>query len=219
MAVDQPIQNEQWLPIPGYEGLYEVSDHGRVRSLGRSFTRRDGRKYTRGSRMLRPVAKTSGHLTVRLYGVGGQSEWIMIHRLVAYAFIGPCPPGALVLHWNDVPDDNRAENLRFGSYTDNQVDAVRNGRNGSTKKTHCPQGHEYTPENTAIYGGSRCCLTCTRKNRRENARKYRARRGHSRKSRCRNGHEFTPETTGYTPTGRRRCLECARDRAMRHQQS
>lgn len=153
--------SERWKPVVGYEGLYEVSDHGRVRS---------GKLK---GRTLKLWANTGGHLRVPLYR-DGQMSMRYIHRLVLEAFRGSCPPGHEACHYDDDPSNNRLENLRWDTRSSNELDKVRNGNHNNAKKTHCPQGHEYTPENTyRRSNGARMCRTCHRD--RERAR-YEARR-------------------------------------------
>lgn len=160
---------ERWLPVCGYEGLYEASDQGRVRSLDRTIIAQGARgphKRTYKGKILRPgVTRSTGYLSVILYK-GNKGESRPIHVLVATAFLGP-GDGLHVLHCDGSRDNNRLENLRWGTRSDNLRDAVRHGTHPQTKKTHCPHGHEYTPENTLITptrkGGTypaRRCLTC-----------------------------------------------------------
>ena len=69
--MSQPTQ-EQWLPVVGYEGIYEVSDHGRVRSVLRSKICSNGVTRTVRGRLLSPTPrKNGGHLQVQLY-----TDWI-----------------------------------------------------------------------------------------------------------------------------------------------
>lgn len=118
----------------GFEGLYEVSDHGRVRSLDRivTYERRDqysGRiiriDRRRRGQMLRPGRMGSGHLSVCL---GRASGSMLVHVLVLEAFVGPKPDGREGLHWDDVPGNNRLPNLRWGTRADNLNDGIRNGK-------------------------------------------------------------------------------------------
>jgi hypothetical protein len=90
--------------------------------------------------------------------IGG--KMYKIHALVAAAFIGPRPPGLEVMHANDIPTDNRVENLSYGSRAENIATMT-------ARRTHCPQGHEYSPENTKVYRNSRFCRTCARKYQRD----------------------------------------------------
>ena len=159
-------EQEHWLPVVGYEGLYEVSDQGRVRSLDRCVRARDNGVRLAEGRLLNATTLRSGHKRVKLSN-DTNCKMALVHRLVLEAFIGPAPEGKpLALHNNDIPDDNRIENLRWGSYRDNQMDRVRNGRDANKNKTHCPQGHEYTEENTYSWKrGWRACRTCQKQNR------------------------------------------------------
>ena len=158
-------EQEHWLPVVGYEGLYEVSDQGRVRSLDRWVRARDNGVRLAEGRLLNAATLRSGHKRVTLSN-DTNCKRALVHRLVLEAFVGPAPEGKpLALHNNDISDDNRIENLRWGSYHDNQMDRVRNGRDTNKNKTHCPQGHEYTEENTYVDGrGWRACRTCQKQN-------------------------------------------------------
>lgn len=166
MADEQPTP-ERWLPVVGYEGKYEVSSTGRVRSLSRRVEHRDGTDRWLDGRILKATADRKGHLYVSL-GAGNR-RWV--HRLVIEAFVGPIPEGKMVLHWNDIPGDNRIENLRIGDHRENSADSIRNGRHPSCRRTHCPHGHEYTPENTYVHktSGARVCRACMRWNDRKRA--------------------------------------------------
>lgn len=150
---------ETWLPIPDWP-MYEVSDHGRVKSLARTVTDKHGRVSRRREVVLKQV-DCNGYGVVSLYRSDGtRREW-RVHILVAAAFLGPMPTGCtLVRHLNDVPRDNRLENLAYGNASSNGLDAVRNGKHPESSKTHCDNGHEFTPENTAVYGGHRYCIAC-----------------------------------------------------------
>jgi len=152
------VTDEVWKQIPGYEGIYEVSDRGGVRSMNRLDAR--GRK--RVGKPLAQVTASSGHKYVSLFG-GGRRTRFGVHALVLMAFVGPRPPRHDACHWNDVPGDNQIENLRWGTRSDNRLDAVRNGCHNMASKTHCPYGHAYTPENTYHYpNGARACNECRR---------------------------------------------------------
>lgn len=124
---------ETWKSVVGFEGIYEVSDHGRVRSIDRIevYDRVDqysGRTISvrrrHIGRILRAAAIKSGHLYVML----GRGEHRLIHTLVLEAFVGRCPPRHECCHRDDVPHNNRLSNLRWGTRSDNLRDAVRNGR-------------------------------------------------------------------------------------------
>lgn len=169
--------NENWLPIPGFEGLYEVSDVGRVRSVNRLVKHRcDGLKRLRGKMIAqRPGLKASGHLKVILYRDGkGHPLWV--HRLVLEAFVGPCPDGLMALHADDDPKNNTLSNLSWGTRSQNLLDAVRNGRHWQVNKTHCKQGHPLSGNNLRIRSksGNRDCKECGRIRSRKHAQRKRA---------------------------------------------
>ena len=112
---------EVWKPVVGREGEYEVSSFGRVRSLDRTIVRRDGLRLRLRGRVLRPQARDARYWSVDL-GAG----MVRIHELVAAAFLGPRPPGALVLHRDDDGRHNVLNNLRYGSNSENRDDACLN---------------------------------------------------------------------------------------------
>jgi hypothetical protein len=123
--------NERWLPVPGYEGSYLVSDRGRVASLRHS----DGPR--REPYMLKP-SKCAGRPVVSLCG-GRPPRRESVGRLVLLAFVGPCPPGMECCHANDDPWDNRLENLRWDTRRANVADARRNGRLALGERRHNAQ--------------------------------------------------------------------------------
>jgi hypothetical protein len=138
----------QWRPVVGYEGRYEVSDTGIVRSfLGRNVI------------YLVPIKMHRGHLTVSLCKNGKMAPQF-IHRLVLEAFVGPCPPGMMCRHLNGDPSDNDLENLRWGTASENGLDTVLHGKHHQKLKTHCPQGHEYAGDNLRVHGTRRVCRAC-----------------------------------------------------------
>lgn len=151
---------ESWLPIPGWEGLYEVSSHGRVRSLDRSVHYPGGWSVPMAGRVLKQRLSTNGYPYVSLTN-GARRETARVHRLVAHAFHGEPEPGHFALHRDDVKTNNTAENIRWGSPSDNNYDAVRNGRNHLAAKTHCAHGHEFNEANTYVRAtGGRVCRQC-----------------------------------------------------------
>lgn len=116
---------ETWKDIPGYEGRYQVSDLGRVRSLDRRVNIGNGFTRMMRGRILRPAAsKNNPHLYVILgHGTAGSP----VHQLVARAFHGPRPEGQEVRHLDGDPQNNRADNLAYGTRTENLLDIYRVG--------------------------------------------------------------------------------------------
>ena len=128
-GVTLPPFAEEWRDIPGYEGKYQASSLGRIKSLRRMVRGRTrvGTPFLRSvpEHILKPgVYCRAGHLSVVLgHGENGRP----VHQLVALTFLGACPKGMEVLHINGDPTDNRIENLRYGTRTQNILDVYRQG--------------------------------------------------------------------------------------------
>ena len=117
------MMEEIWKDIKGYEGLYQVSNMGRVRSLDRDITiTYKGILHTRHYRgkMIKPKYATAGYQGVMLAN-SGEYKQFQIHRLVALHFVDGYKDGLVVNHKNEIKDDNRAENLEFVTYTYNNT--------------------------------------------------------------------------------------------------
>lgn len=121
-----PASCEIWRDVPGYEGRYQASDLGRIRSLDRRVNIAHGSTRLMRGRVLRPACqKNDPHLTVVLgHGKAASS----VHRLVALAFLGPCPEGQEVRHLDGNPQNNRADNLAYGTRAQNILDVYQTGR-------------------------------------------------------------------------------------------
>lgn len=140
------MTTETWLPVPGYEGLYEVSDQGEVRSLDRTLEYKSGHLQRVRGRVLKHPTSRNGYPVVVLCN-SGVEVMKYVHQLVLEAFVGPRPDGMLGLHWDDVKTNNSLTNLRWGSRTENAQDSLRNNGHPSLDKTHCPRNHELTEPN------------------------------------------------------------------------
>jgi len=127
------ILTEEWRPVVGYEGCYNVSNLGRVKSLERFSRGHD----TRGQfsirhlkeRILVPVSLGNGYVAVKLHSRQKQQKAsrYLVHHLVAAAFLGPRPPGLWVLHGPNGSSDNSTANLRYGTPKENSADRYRDG--------------------------------------------------------------------------------------------
>jgi hypothetical protein len=116
---------ERWLPVVRYEGLYEVSDLGRVRSMDRAIPFKGTTRLYPG-RLMR-ITNNRGYLSVRLSRESKGSVF-GIHRLVMAAFVGPCPDGMIVCHGPRGALDNRLCNLSYGTRKKNSgPDRLRDG--------------------------------------------------------------------------------------------
>lgn len=107
----------------GYEGLYEVSNLGNVRSLDRASRRRDGSFYRwlTGAVKVQSVSKF-GYYTVCL-SKKGVVRVRPVHALVCDAFLGPCPKGKERMHIDGNCKNNNVLNFRFGTHRENMIDA------------------------------------------------------------------------------------------------
>jgi len=165
-------QLAEWRDIPGYEGHYQASSEGQIKSLARSYTNRMGQIQPIRERILRPGnGESYRYLSLVLRATDGKSRrtW-KVHQLVARAFHG-LPPfdGAEICHTDGDPLNNRAENLRWDTRSANGLDSVLHGSNIHAKKTHCAAGHPFSPDNTTYHGPRgtrRKCVTCMRQYRR-----------------------------------------------------
>lgn len=162
---------EQWRAVRGYEDFYQVSSHGRVRSLDRI----DALGRNRAGQMRRPYRDHGGYLRVALFA-NGKKRVPAVHRLVLAAFVGPQPVGAEGCHWDGDPANNHLSNLRWDSHDSNMRDSVRLGSHRNAHVEHCPRGHKYTPENTYTDpAGNRRCRECRRVSSKEYGRRHQER--------------------------------------------
>lgn len=116
---------ENWRSIPGFEGRYEVSDSGRVRSVDRTITTSRGSRRYKGMLLSPGKMNDFGHVTVMLGQEGGSR---CVHEIVLLAFVGPPDKGQECRHLNGDGGDNRLENLCWGSRSQNGKDTTRLGR-------------------------------------------------------------------------------------------
>ena len=117
------MTEEVWRDIEGYEGRYQVSNMGRVKSLGRKD--RFGRVIK--ERILEPAVTHNGYLRVGLH-VDGKRKMLRVHRLVCEAFHENPDNKSEVNHVNEDKTDNRACNLEWSTRTENCNHGSRNER-------------------------------------------------------------------------------------------
>lgn len=119
---------EEWRAIPGYEGLYEVSDIGRVRSLPRWVNNHGGRRFVPEKILSLHVNTRRGNYRSVMLANEGRTERHRIHVLVLRAFVGERPsPIHHGLHRDDDPANNYLSNLRWGLPAENEEDKRING--------------------------------------------------------------------------------------------
>ena len=105
---------EIWKDIPGYEGLYQVSNLGRVKSLPKEWTAGKGSLMKHNGKILKMHKDCKGYYTIS-FKLNKKSKTYKVHQLVAMAFLNhkPCGMNLVVDHMNDVKTDNRVENLQI----------------------------------------------------------------------------------------------------------
>lgn len=147
---------EEWRALPGFEGLYEVSSFGQVRRI-------PGGRGTRGG-ILKQAREGGPHgrMYVNLCR-DRKAKTYRVHRLVALAFHGPLPAGLETRHLDGDHLNNRADNLRYGTKSENAWDQVRHGTHPMASLTQCKHGHAFDEANTYYTAkGYRGCVTCRR---------------------------------------------------------
>lgn len=118
---------ETWKPITGYEGYYEVSDNGNVRSVDRYITDSKGRTYLRKSIIKKQTLDKDGYPTVKL-SKNGNDERIPVHKLVALEFVSGYMPCLEVDHIDFNRKNNKSDNLKWSTHKDNVEHTVDAGR-------------------------------------------------------------------------------------------
>lgn len=111
------LSEEVWKDVIGYEGLYQISNFGNVKSLGNSFSRKE--------RFLKLSPQSKGYLTVVLQK-NGKRKMMLVHRLVAEYFVSNLNDKLQVNHINGIKTNNRAENLEWVSHRENLDHAIKN---------------------------------------------------------------------------------------------
>lgn len=108
MEISKQIENEIWKDIKGYEGLYQISNLGRVKSF-----------KTKKNKYMTPKDDSRGYLQIQLVNKEGIRKTIKIHRIVAETFIPNPENKPCVDHINTIKKDNRVDNLRWCTKKEN----------------------------------------------------------------------------------------------------
>ena len=147
MNLDTNTRIEVWKDIKGYEGRYQVSNMGRVRSLERIFIDKRGHKQHVKGRILKQEMTRNGYLRVVLSEVCGNNKHSAVHRLVCETFLQNPENKPEVNHINEDKSDNRACNLEWVTAKENSNHGTRNAR--SAKALSKPVG-QYTRDGELV---------------------------------------------------------------------
>ncbi|CAB4120783.1 NUMOD4 [uncultured Caudovirales phage] len=128
LAALSEAATERWAPIAGWEGVYEVSDHGRVRSLARDFGDKAGRRRPTSGRIIKQRTNKEGYVLTCLSAFGRPRKTITVHRLVAGAFIPNPDSLPFVNHKNSDRTCNIHTNLEWCTHAENVAHAKQAGR-------------------------------------------------------------------------------------------
>lgn len=128
---------EGWKDIPGWEGFYQVSDLGRIRSVDRRIPKSvgDGCRLMRGKVLKPGIYKNPGYSRVNL-SRPGRTQWFDIHFLVLLAFVGPRPEGMECRHLDGVRMNSGLSNLCWGTSKQNQGDRRGHGTGNQGSRNH-----------------------------------------------------------------------------------
>lgn len=128
-------QPETWKPIPGWEGLYDVSDHGQVRSLDHETVGKNGIRYPFRGRLLKATLNPrEQRRQVKLHRDGAGTTRT-VGPLVLLAFVGPRPDGQECCHNDGDSRNDRLTNLRWDTHSANVYDSVRHGTHWACWRT------------------------------------------------------------------------------------
>lgn len=117
---------EIWRPIEDYEGIYLVSNLGRVKSVDREIMEKTGKRRPIKGRILKPYIDKAGYKTCRLYK-DGIDEFFFIHRLVSMAFVDKNEGKDYINHIDGDKGNNNAKNLEWCTHQENIVHAFETG--------------------------------------------------------------------------------------------
>lgn len=127
--------NEEWKEIPEYQGIYEASNFGNIRSLDKTINCNGSKIIRKGKTLSLFQKKSNGYLHVNLYREARKSKSYRVHRLIGITFIGNPPTKKhQINHINGIKYDNRVENLEWCTAKENISHSNKLGLRGNTAK-------------------------------------------------------------------------------------
>lgn len=133
----QNLENEIWKPVKGFEGLYEVSNLGEVKTVERTILRKSAlgkfSEYLVKSAIKKPYQNKSGYVTIAIIKEN-KTITTYLHRIIAEAFVERISETDIVVnHINGIKNDNRIENLEWVTSSTNNVHALDTGLRSTRK--------------------------------------------------------------------------------------
>lgn len=168
-AVPQCTPKEIWKPIPGFEGLYEASTYGRIRSPERKspYSKSECGYRIFKAHIMKQTDTHEGRMVVNLRR-GYKSNVMKVHRVIMLTFVGERPAGTEICHNDGNYRNNRLENLRYDTSSSNSFDMVEHGVHFWAKRDACCRGHKFSGKNLIIITDEdglfkqRGCRACNR---------------------------------------------------------
>lgn len=136
------MEGEIWKDIKGFEGIYQVSNLGRIKSFrsNKNYFYKDKKKF----KILRGTIMNNGYRIVTLVSMTGKHSFCLVHRLVAEAFI-PNPLNKKdVDHINTIRTDNKVSNLRWATRKENCMNPITYRRTCADRRKRAKRGRDNT---------------------------------------------------------------------------
>jgi len=143
------MMEEQWKDVVGYEGIYRVSNMGRIKSLSRKVDHEYSKKIFIKERILKGWLINSGYFSIGLSKDGYNSKKL-IHRIVAEAFITNPENKPEINHKNGIKTDNRVENLEWCSSSHNKLHSFKMGLSPKPKRKGEKNGRSKLTKNDVL---------------------------------------------------------------------
>jgi hypothetical protein len=137
---------EIWKSIEGFEGLYEVSNLGRIKTLGKTVTYKDGRVYTYPEKIINQIKARGGYYYVNLRRLDKSREFWSVHRIVADAFVPNPEHLPCVNHKDEDKVNNHADNLEWCTHQYNNSYGSKPAKISAYAKAH------HSGEGNPMYG-------------------------------------------------------------------
>lgn len=187
---------ELWKTIEGFEGLYEVSNMGRIKALDRYVINNGGLQH-KAERILKQNIQKNKHCMVVLCK-NGKTYPKLVHRLVAIAFIPNPQNKPVVDHIDTDPTNNKVENLRWTTVKENANNPLSRVNNSKSKKGHLYYGRPLTEEERRKISDAHKGKKLTEEHKKALSDAHKGKKASKKHresvSRAKKGHEVTAET-------------------------